>query len=200
MLEPPHVMHHARLELIGIRNFEDRFTGTLFLAPGFATSFSESISVNDLSLSLAGLLAKSTAKNATLGLGFSYIANRKPAVLPLLQFNWEGEHGLSIQALLPSSTQFWYALTSRLSGGLSYRGQIAPFHTGTVGNRSFSDFQRQLLTIAPALRFAIRPSMSIQLEAGTPLRNRLTLNGAEGELQIDHERGLFIWGGLILHR
>ena len=108
-LEPPHVMHHARMELIGIRQFEDGFEGTIFLAPGFATAFSESISSQDLNLSLGVLLAKIYPNRFKFGMGVSYITDRIPALLPLMQLNWEGESGVTVNALLPSSFQAWFS-------------------------------------------------------------------------------------------
>ncbi len=191
----PETVHHVRVEMILQQSFGTSWASTLVASPGWASDFADPLQSGDFNMSLALLFTRNWRNRLTTGLGVSYVENRSPAVLPLVQFYWEGMGPWEANILAPSSAHFWYVPHGSIKMGMTWRAELAPYNLSGLQRVLI---RRQVFSVGPAIRLPIKSKVALQLESGMTLRNRIVFKSADESSTFDYDRSWFIAMGIVL--
>ena len=198
-LPAPRSLHHVRLELIFIRPLSDSWQGTLAVMPGWASSFGTTLHAEDFNIAVASIVTRRWSERMTAGIGLSFVKDRAPLVIPLIQLLWSDGKAWLADMLLPSRAHLWRNIRDRLDLGIAWRAGILPYNVSFSRNEQNEGLlRRQIFSLGAALRIPIRGNLSLQSEGGLTLRNRFSFISEEKSQDLDHDPSLFVWVGLVL--
>ncbi len=195
-------LHQISL-IAGVRfDLKNNWQTTVLLTPGLSSDFASSPGPaasfqEKVSFSTTVLFSKTRTANQVWGLGANYQLNRSPLFLPVVQFMWQGSGPASAEIIAPSTAHLWYDFGALPTIGVAWRTIFTAYGIQGRGPRIPADLlHQQVFTLGPAMRIPVAGPVTIQVEGGYTLRNRLQFDAED--VRLDYDNNLFIWAGLVL--
>ena len=161
-------IHDLNYTFMLIHSFSERWSMQAFVIPGFASDFEASLSFDDFNFQAVTAFTRNYSPRFSLGFGAVYSTQfGQPIPFPVFAINWNNGSKVSWNTILPVSSEFRYAATSKLDLGLTFGLDGNNYH-GDPSLLGVADPQLRyfILTLGPTAVFKPSNLFHIKLDAG----------------------------------
>jgi len=139
-----------------------------FITPGLASDFKAKLSTDDLSFEAAVVFVRQYSQKFALGFGAAYSRQfGEPFPVPVLAIDWNNGSNMRMNAIIPSSLQFWYMMSPRIELGLVMSGDGNMYHGDEkIYGGSKPRMRYSVITAGPSLKFRLIQWLSLNIDGG----------------------------------
>jgi len=183
------------------RQLSYEWSGMISITPGLYSDFENDITGDDFNISVAAALTRRHNDNLSYGFGFFYtFIYGEPLPLPLVTASWTNGSNLSVETVLPSFIEVWYATNPLIELGLVARVSGNRYH-GSPDRFKVANPQLRYAvgTVGPSFRFHLGPKLLLQADSGVTFLRRFEFYDGSTEIRsIDMKQSYFFKAALII--
>jgi len=161
-------LHSAGYTLIMQHQLSPKWSLLALGTPSLASDLGADVSEDDFSFQAAVVSIRHFSERFSMGFGAAYSSQfGSPMPLPVVAFDWNNGKNLTAKAILPVSFEFWYRPGSRIDLGLLVAGDGNSFRGDpTVYQVAHPELRYRMLTVGPAAKITLTPTVRLNVEAG----------------------------------